>query len=376
MKLIVEEVLTGVIVTRDLMTVQPPEVIRTLSGPSSIKFQVMPEDAEGVDFKAYKYLIHAETKKTDGTRWIIATGIVQPVEIDPESGMITIEAQGFSNYLDKIPWLDNWNPIAVDPFEVIHRIWNHVQSYPQGNLGVTVQPANSGTMLLPGFYYDGSEFVLDFFAYFVRAEDYRDCLEEVVSLCRDIPIDFFEQSTWNSNRTAINKVIQLEYPRGGSQLTAVMFRERENLLSSTPAQEEEIDWVSDIIVRSWFPGKMRSSTFSNADTSRLRKVIKEEDALINSRERAAVWAKRKLKRRQIPPSFTTLNLDMHHPNAPFGTYDVGDDIKVMATHPIYGRISAFHRVMSMQVDDVNENVTLVVKHVDGFNYDPVSFEGW
>lgn len=377
MKIIVEEAVTGTILSRDLVTVQPPEVIRTLSGPSSIKFQVSPDEPsmEGIVFKAYGQMIHAEITRVDGTRWIFASGIVQPITIDAESGLVTVEAKGFSSYPDKIPWLQNWNPIAIDPFQVVHKIWDHVQSFPQGNLGVTVYPASSNTLLLPGFYFDGSEFVLDFFAYFVRSEDYRDCLEEINSLCKDVPIDYFEESAWNANRTAINKSLRLAYPRGGTKLTGIMFRQRENVMAMSPAEELDTDYVSDIIVRSWFPGKMVVSTLQNADPKRYRKVIKDEDALINNRERAAAWMHRKLARRQIPHSWSALTVDMYHPNAPFGTYDVGDDILVSGEMPMEGRQSQWHRIMSMQPDEIKGIVSMTIKHVDAFNYDPIYYPG-
>lgn len=375
MKIIVEEAVTGRIITRDLPVEGPPEVIRTLSGPSTIKISVNSQDVSdlGFVFKAYGQILHAEVRRTDGTRWIVASGIVQPVEINAESGTISVTAQGFSNYPDKIPWLDNWNPIVVDPFEVVHRIWSHVQSFPQGNLGVTVYPASSGTLLLPGFYYDGSKFNLDFFAYFVRAEDYRDCLQEITSLCRDIPIDYFEESAWNTTQNGINKRIRLAYPRGGVRQLALVFRERENALSMSPAGELDMDYVSDVIVRGWFPGKMYNSQLSNRDPLRFRKVVKDEDALLNSKERAEVWAKRKLARRQVPRHWSSVTVDMHHPAAPFGTYDVGDDILLSGYMPMEGRTQEWHRILTMQIDDDKETVMMTVKHVDAFNYDPITF---
>ena len=375
MKIVVEEAVTGRLLTRDLEINGPPEVIRTLSGPSTIKFAVSPGVATsfGISFKAYGQIVHAEIRRADGTRWIVASGIVQSVEISGDTGEATINAQGFSNYPDKIPWLDNWNPIVVDPFEVIHRIWSHIQSYPQGNLGVSVYPASSNTLLLPGFYYDGSKFNLDFFAYFVRAEDYRDCLQEITSLCRDVPIDYYEESTWNTRQTAVDKKIRLAYPRGGIRQNALLFRERENVLSMSPAGEMDMDYVSDVIVRGWFPGKLYNSQLSNADPDRFRRVVKEEDALLNSKERAEVWARRKLARRQVPRHWSSITVDMFHPNAPFGTYDVGDDILISGEFPMMGRKSEWHRILTMQVDDTAESVMMTTKHVNAFNYDPITF---
>lgn len=367
----------GTILARDIRVEGEYTVVRSLSGPATIKFAVRGDEptVAGIDWKAWGQIVHAELKKTDGSRWIVASGIVQPTETDPETGVITVTATGFSNYPDGIPWLDNWNPIAIDPFAVIHRIWNHVQSYPQGNLNVVVEPASSNTLLLPGFYFDGSEFVLDFFAYFVRAEDYRDCQEEITSLCRDIPIDYVEVSEWNSNKTAVNKKIRLDYPRRGVQQQGLAFRAGENVKLASPVTEADMDWVSDVIVRGWWPGKMHSSTFSNADPDRFRRVVKDEDALINSRERSEVWAKRKLTRRQVPPHWGSITVDMWHPNAPFGTYEVGDDILISAVMPTHGRVTEWHRILTMQIDDSRGEVLLTTKHVDAFNYDAIDFEG-
>lgn len=377
MRIIVEQARTGLIQTRDLVVTGTPEVVRALSGPASIKFQVnsQEESAQGIDWKVYGQIVHVEIEKQDGSRWIIASGLTQPSEIDADTGLITVNASGFSSYPDKIPWLDNWNPIAIDPFVVIHRIWNHIQSYAHGNLGVVVSPASSNTLLLPGFYYDGSKFVLDFFAYFVRAEDYRDCQEEIVSLCRDIPIDFFESSAWNANRTEIQKTLNLAYPRGGVQRSALSFVQGDNVQAMAPAAESEMDWVSDIIVRGWWPGKMYSSQLSNADPLRFRRVVKDEDALINSRERSEVWAKRKLKRRQVPRHWGSITVDMYHPEAPFGSYDVGDDIYIEGYLPGVGIVEGWHRILTMQPDDDKGAVVLTTKHVDFFNYDAITFEG-
>ncbi|QOC56169.1 minor tail protein [Gordonia phage Sienna] len=375
MKIIVEEAVTGNILTRDLALVQPPEVVRTLSGPSSIKFSVFPDEPsmEGILFKGYGQMVHVEIDRQDGTPWVFGSGITQPPDIDAETGAVTITANGFSGYPDQIPWLQNYNPIAVDPFEVIHRIWTHIQAQPQGNLGVTVSPASSNTLLLPGFYYDGSEFVLDFFAYFVRSEDYRDCLEEIHSLCRDVPIDFFEDSVWNAGRTAINKTLRLAYPRGGTVQNGLIFKQRENILSMSPAQEMDIQYNSEVIVRGWFPGKMHKTHLVNADPTRYRRVIKDEDALINSRERSAARAGRKLAIRQVPHHWGSITVDMYHPNAPWGTYDVGDDILISGEMPMEGRKSEWHRIMTIQPNDQAGVVQMTTKHVDAFNYDPITF---
>jgi len=374
---IVEQAVTGVLQSRDLQVINPKIVIN-LSGAAVIEFEV-PYDTSadvlslGIDFKAYGQYIYCEEDTVAGAKQIVAFGITQPCTVDEETGNMKVQAVGPSGYLKGLPWLDNYNPIAVDPFEVAARIWNKVQTATNGNIGITLEPASSGTLLLPGFGFDGTELVIEFFAYFVRAADFRDCGDEFNKLARDIPFDYLENAAWNGGYTAINKKITMDYPRRGLQRTDLAFRFGENVLAGSPATESEIKWVSDVIVRGWFPGRVYSSTLSNADPTRFRRVIKEEDAKLNSKERAEVWAKRKLARRQIPNYWSSITIDMDHPSAKFGTWELGDDIYVEGPMAWVGDVKAWHKVLSATIEPDKRHVTLGLMHAGAFNYDPIDF---
>lgn len=374
MRFIVEEAITKNIVERDLQVLDP-QVIRPLSGPATISFTIAYGTTD-VKLLAFGHLIHVEEKWGNTTR-IIASGIVQPApdtEID-DAGNMKVTARGFSSYLDGIPWLDNYNPVVVDPFAIVQRIWNHVQSQPNGNIGVTVQPASSGTFMLPGFGFDGETLTIEFFAIFIRATDFNDCMEQMNKLARDIPFDYTEISTWNPERTVVNKVLQLEYPRRGVEQPNISFVLGENVVGATPVAETEIDYISSVIIQSWWPGKTYSATFTNPPVNRFRRVLLEQDTLVNSRERSAALARRKLTRKQIPPHWSQITVEREHPNAPLGTYELGDDILVEGFLPWTGNIREWHRIMGWTVDDVSGTIVLDLKHRDAFNYDPIQFQG-
>ncbi|UVT31010.1 minor tail protein [Gordonia phage ParvusTarda] len=373
MRLIVEHATTREILTRDL-DVAEANFSKMLSGPCQIQAKIPWKGLNNdfIKFKPYGHLIHVE-ETINGTRKILGSGIVQPSEVDDQTGDLDLVAEGFSNYPKGIPWLQNWNPITVDPFEIFHKAWQHIQSYPTGNLNVTITPESSGTYMLPGFSFDGSEFILDFFAFFLRSADMRDISETLNALARDIPFDYLERSQWNSNRTQIDKSILLGYPNFGVRQEAMVFRFGENAMAGKPKPEAEIEWSSEIIIKGWFPGKVYSSDFKNDDSDRLRRVIKEEDAQINSKERAKAWAKRKLTRRQVPDYWEELTVDANHPNAPFGQWDLGDEIKVEGIMPWVGKVSAPHRIIGYTWDGSGTS-TLRLKHEGAFNYDPVEYE--
>lgn len=374
-RFIVEEAVTGEILSRDLV-VQNPKLLRALSGPCAIEFDVDEHDpsTQGILFKPYGHIVHAE-KTIMGQRQIWASAIVQPSEVDKKTGIMHLSSKGFSSYPKDIPWLQNWNPLVVDPFEVVQKIWSHVQSYPTGNLGVTVYPATSGIEMLPGYAFDGEITNVSFFAMFIRAADKQDCQDNIDKLARDIPFDYVEQSNWNSNRTAIDKYIYLGYPVAGIQQDNLVFAMNENVLEASPHVETEIDWVSDIIIDGWFPGSEHSAQISNADPHRFRRVISQDDARINSDERAAAWARRKLTRRQTPSYWDSIIVDMGHPNAPFGSYDVGDRIWVRGFMPWIGDVNQLHKILAISVDEKAGACELTLKAEGAYDYDPIYYQG-
>ncbi|QBJ04744.1 minor tail protein [Mycobacterium phage Giuseppe] len=390
-RFIIEEARTGRILTRDLH-VQNPKILKKLSGPCVIEFDVdhrhpsvqHPDGTGPILFKPWGHWCHVE-REIRGKRVIIASALFQPSEVDQETGLLKAQWQGFSGYPKDLPWLQNWNPIAVDPFEIVHRIWTHLQSYSNGNLGVQVYspgpggtrvtPPNSNTELLPGFSFDSQQFIQDFFAIFIRRIDFTDCGDYINKLARDIPFDYFEESEWNEDHTAINKFIRLEYPHGGVFQDNLSFRMNENVIRGKSKIESEIEWTSDIGIRGWFPGKVYSSQISNADPNRYRRFILEEDARINSTERSEAWAHRQLARRQFPSYWETITINMHHPNAPFGTWDVGDQIRVQGLMPWVGYVDQVHKIIAWSLDETSATCELTLRAEGAFNYDPIFFEG-
>lgn len=376
----------GNIVARDVVG-QEATIVRMLSGPCSIEFKVHPEEpsiqlADGpIPFAPWRHWVHAVKDDPFGNEIIWASGITQPSEIDPQTGIMTLKATGFSDYPRGIPWLVNWNPIAVDPFEIVNRIWDHVQHghaaggepFINGDLGVTVYPTVSGTQMLPGFSFNQENLVQDFFAIFIRAVDRNDCGDYINRLARDIPFDYFEESQWNTGRTAITKKIRLGYPAGGVDQTDLIFRQGENMLFGTQKQESEVEWTSDITINGYFPGKVYSSKIQNADPDRYRRVMDELDLHVDSNERAKAWARRQLTRRQFPDQFESIVVDPYHPNAPFLTYDVGDTIRIVGDIPWKGKVDQKHKIMAIAYTQSSNQLELKTMAEGAFNYDPIEY---
>lgn len=377
MRFILQDIMSRQIIERDLEVVEP-KVVRMLSGPCMIEC-TLPYQGPGRQTtpRNWGHFIHVEEDfPTEPFRRIIATGIVDPSSTVDENGNMKVQAKGFSNYANGIPWLQNWNPITVDPFHAVQKIWDHLQSFPNGNMNINVIPADSGTFMLPGWSFNGIELNIEFFAIFQRMADMRDCGEFIDSLARDIPFDYVERSVWNEDYTDIDLTLELGYPRLGADRVGMVCRQGENVVQMKAKPEVEIQWASDVIVKGWMPGKMYSSQFSNPAADRLRRVVKEGDVSLNSKERSAVWAKRKLTRRQVPHYWEQIVIDSGHPSAPWGQWDVGDDILIEGYMPWSGeddKVSAKHKIMAYQWDGTGLCV-LSLKHGGAFNYDPIEYQ--
>lgn len=348
---------------------------RVLSGPGDIQFDVNPEDhsVDGWVPKPWGHYIHLE-RVMQGKRRIWLSGIVQPSEIDPDNGTLHLKAKGFTCYPKGTPWLEDINWLANDIYDPIFEIWDHLQhDFPNGDLGVELYPRKSGVIALPGYGFDGDLLNLNFFATFVRQSDKLDCGDYIDALAKDTPFDYVERSQWNADGTDILKKIELGYPRLGLIQDELAFVIGENVLSAKPHMETQTDWVSDVGVSSFFPGLESSYELANADPERLRRYLDEQDGFIDSNERAAAWAHRRLARRQTPPYWEEITINPDHPNAPLGTFDVGDTIVVSGFMPWVGDITQAHKIIAIGCDDTKNEYRLTLKAEGAFNYDPIFF---
>lgn len=372
-RVIVQETRSGEITARDVI-VKNLVVQRALSAGCDIGCDVDFRDPSvaGVYFKPWEQYIHLE-KVMMGKRRIFASAIVQPSDIDPQTGVMHLKAKGFATYPKGLPWLEDLNWLANDAFQPVVEIWRYLQSYPNGDLNVEVFPTTSGVEMLPGYAFDGNLLNLNFFATFVRATDKLDCGDYIDALARDIPFDYKELSEWNAERTDIVKKIQLGYPRLGLIQETIAFVLNENVLGAKPHTETQIDWISDVGVSGWAPGFEYSFELANADPNRLRRYLAEEDAFIDSNERSAAWAHRRLARRQTPPYWEQITIDPNHPNAPLGSFDVGDTITVSGFMPWVGDIKQDHKIIAIQFDVGKNQCQLQLMAEGAFNYDPIFY---
>lgn len=373
----VMEMNTNIILSKNL-NVKEPQVMAALSGPAQVNFKIAYGESQlsskGIKWEAWGQWIITELE-VDGVRKVVACTMVnEDCKVDPDSGDLSITSIGFSEYAKGIPWLENWNDIAVDPFDIVQRIWSHLQSFNNANFGIDVLPASSGTLMLPGYGFDGAILSFDFFALFTRAIDFPDCGDYYQSLSRDIPFDYLEECEWNDDRTEVSKTLRLGYPNLGVRQDYLTFRLGENVSQAQLADEKDVEWVSDVIVRGWFPGKVYSSQLRTDSPTRARRTVLEEDVNIDSTERAIAWAGRKLQRRTVPIYWQKIIINPNHNAGAFGKWKLGDSIFVQGMYPWHGEVADWHRIMAWAYDEKSGTMELTLKVEGAFNYDPIGYD--
>lgn len=143
---IVRRALTGQIVHWDVPLVRD-ELTWTLSGAGYLRASLTPDLGRAVAddgrllFEEWATMLYAE--HGGQLRW---GGIVVRSGFDGPTWQV--EAAGFTTYLHGIPYLGSYSAVQVDPLTAARHLWSHVQSYPDGRLGVvldgTVSPVRLG----------------------------------------------------------------------------------------------------------------------------------------------------------------------------------------------------------------------------------------
>lgn len=379
-RFIAQSILTGEFLSWDL-EISDPTITLALSGPSSITGKLDPEQPQVQEllrsgkFQPWACWIHQEV---DG--FIRASGILQPYVVDGES--LSVEAAGVSAYLHGIPWLAELSAIQVDPADVVRAIWAHVQSFPDGHLGVTVTgttPVRIGEPAGTAPKVDGNgNPVLDDSGHQilepVAAKPYElmwwegtDCGSEMDALAKEAPFDFVERCAWNAAKTGVVHWIELAYPRIGVRQTGLRFASGENVTGAVPAEETDGLYASQVVTFGSGEGRDTIRGYAGRPMpGRLRRVAIVQDGTISTSDRATAVACDDLERRQGLVDVTDLEVDARHVNARFGSYSVGDDILIDVEVGWLGRLRQWERILSITYAPDGESVRLQLRRADAF----------
>ena len=325
----------------------------SLSGPAVISGKLAPElvelrDAGLTDWGAW---IHYE----DGGV-IRASGLITPATLDGET--LTLECEGASTYPHGIPYLGSYSVLQTDAADIVREMWRHIQSYPDGDLGVTVTGFTG--VLLGQAKTDENP---DLGPYELQWWNDTDCGDEITKLATETPFDFIERDQWNTAHTAVEHYIDIA-PRIGRRRDDLRFAEDENILQAVTVAQNT-DYANTIIGSGSGEGSAKiHQTFSTTTPGKLRRCYVLTNTTVTAQTRMLSLIQAELPRHQYPVVVAQIVVDAHHDNAPLGAYQCGDDILVQATVPYLGDIRLWHRITGFEVTPDADTVTIDLTRID------------
>ncbi|RLU86271.1 hypothetical protein CTZ27_25185 [Streptomyces griseocarneus] len=366
---------------------------RVLSGPGQMVGTIEPEYARMIGSDGLPVLQEWGTKvylEIDGhIRW---GGIVTDVGYDGPK--MTVTCEGLSCYPSGIPfedriasgelitpeskymdknhdgYIDGSKPRRkmppeaepypgprIDAFDAFRAIWKHVQSRPYGNIGLAIDDHKLGEKL-------GAEDGKD--PWKLEWWDNPDCGQALDSLTKDVPFDWLETHQWAGDGNEVEHRIRLGKPRLGRKREDLRFADGENIAAVATPKGMADEFANEVVVLGAGEGqKMKRAQVHKFD-GRLRRVATVTDKTLKADNALRTRGEQELAGRTMGVQIPMIQV-IDHPSASFGSWNLGDDIRVQLHVPWVGDVDVWHRIVADEIS-ADGLCTLELKRSDSFHY--------
>lgn len=347
----------------DDLPLEGVELLDELSGPGGLTAKISPEYArlKGPDglpiLRAWSTAIYAEK---DGQ--IRGGGILtEPVIDGPD---LSLDCVGFSDYARDMPYTGNYSKIQIDPLDVVRHIWNHLQSKPNGNIGLVVastkSPVRIGTEEREVEFTtgDGEEVSFETGPFRLSWWETDDLSKEIDDLAAETPFEYRVRHYWSGD--TIKHELELGYPQLGRRLTEPRFAVGENVLVEPSIVIGGEEYADEVLVLGAGEGRamVRGEWAQRGD--RLRRVAVVEAKDVRKKDAAAKLAEREVNLRAVEPEAIGSIVVHDHPNAPIGSFAPGDEILLITPEGWTGELRAWYRITSASISPDANTATLSI----------------
>ncbi|MFD3514920.1 hypothetical protein [Streptomyces sp. NPDC058657] len=394
-RFIAQRALSGTIVDWEVPLALASNPKRDLSGPGSMAGTIEPEYARMISddgepiLQDWNTMLYLEIEGR--IRW---GGIVTKTHYDGPK--CTVNCEGFTAYAQGIPfegrivsgplitpkdpyagrdknhdgWIDGqkgkkrvppppkpYGGARIDTFDAFREIWKHVQTRPYGNIGLTIDSHKLGVLLGAK---DGSD------PWELAWWNNPDCGQSLDSLARDTPFDWVENHAWADNGNTISHHITLGRPRLGRRRTDLRFADGENVAAIAKPEGMGDSFANEIVVLGKGEGQKMTRAQVHRYDGRLRRVATVTDKTLSSASSLRTRGEQELAGRTNALQIPAIQI-IDHPNAPLGSWQLGDDILVQVHVDWVGDVAVWHRIISDEIS-ADGLVVLTLKRSDAFTY--------
>lgn len=380
-----------------------------LSGPYQVRASIEPEyeDLIGDDglpvLQEWSTLIFAEASGR-----LRGGGIVTSVDMTGSTLDLTID--GISAYPAGMPitttltWggaNDGTSGNGVDPLDVVRAIWDHLQAQPDGDLGVTYTDTSTPYRLgewhnarrrdQDGELDDDATAVQDppipidrvwgkqdkkpvaaqgktlFWRYRIAWWDDTEAGQHIDQLAGQVPFDWREQYEWaDSSKEDVVMQVQFGYPRLGKRQTNLRFVQDENIVELLAIKRDGDQFANEVRAYGSGEGSKQVRQTVRRRDGRLRRARTEDHSDVDRKSTLRSLAEDELLRTSGLTDITQVVI-RDHPNAPIGSFDVGDDIQVEGY--AWGRwVRLWVRITSFDFSPEDGDITISCSRSDRFRY--------
>lgn len=330
---------------------------RELNGPGSLSGTLSPRwlQASGDFLIPSVALIYAEA---DGLiRW---GGLVWSLEAEDRE--LRVEAAGWSSYLtkrhDHHGELRGRGPyVNQDPCNIIRDIWAYAQEQPDGNLGVVVDTTTSsakvGTTAEP------------WHSYWYEAPTLGDQIDDLVG---EAGAPQYSCHTEYQTNGTVKRRILLGYPRLGARRRDISFSTGVNIVEPPKPSYSGDDFATTIIATGSGEGTATRFCVDSVRDGGLRMESVLQLPTINGTDTLGRRAAAERRRRQIMGEIDSITI-RDHPNAPLGSWQIGDDVFVSVRND-WADWSGWCRIIaeSYRPSDAPDQAVLSLARADSFHY--------
>jgi hypothetical protein len=345
-----------------------PSLTRVLSGPHQISAtlnQISPSLLQNGQLQIRRWRTSVMAESPSGEIWV--GGVIADFSVDGPT--ISFDITGFTTYAKKQPFDAEYEGVDVDPLDVVRTMWAHLQSRNGGHLGLeldaTTTPVRIGTPAEQVDFTTSTGENVNFVAGPVKlnwwsTDDIGGKFDDFAS---STPFDYVEEHTWDDDVVAHS--LRIGFPALGSRKDELRFVLGENVFKMPTEQYDEDDVVTEVWVFGAGEGRDRvRGVASVAPRDSLRRVKTVDDKTITSKEKAFERASAELFRYQpdIPGAGVVELVIQDKGSAPFGSYDVGDEIRYSGDHDL-GVIDIWVTVLKLTAhpESGNDLIATVVR---------------
>lgn len=255
----------------------------------------------------------------------------------PEWGL---EATGFTGYLRDLPYTGGgYKGIKVDPFDVVRVIWDHAQTQPGGNIGMTLGSTTTGGKVLIGSTLAADQYdpegaglnglELESQAFKLNRYSSHDLGGDVDSLAAATPFDYHERHFWKADGT-IGHALDFGYQKIGRKRDDLRFVLGVNIFEPPAIETDGEAYASGTLVLGAGDGSQAKYALREPPTrpvGRLRRIAVVVDDTLKTPAACAARADAENQWRRNLDDVTEFTV-ADHDNARLGSAQVGDTIRI------------------------------------------------